>query len=332
MKNKILIFMRIISFAIILTVIMLSLSNYLSSTKLEDYPKRNSFLQNLNAEEKDTIDVLFAGDSSVMGAVTPMKIWNDKKITSYDLSYAMMEPQEMYYDIQEVLAKQNLNVVFIETQCLVEIVNDEPYLVNKTKNIVDYFDKELIGNINKYLPVMKYKDEIQSRSINDFFYDHPDEINDAFKGYYYKKDIVPFTGEHNKDVEGVACFKNGGDIFLKKLILLCKENNCKVVMMTLPQGTEWNKKSHNIIYDFAKENNLDYIDFDVYLEKLLPDFSWADDTRDGGGHLNYNGAVKVTNWLEQYITDNLKLGPSDLNENQKKKWNQDMNLYNSIVK
>lgn len=326
-KKKISICIRGISFLAILTILLLVLTNFLSSTELEDYQKRNSFLQNINAEDENSIDILFVGDSSIMASVIPMQIWDHEHITSYNLSYAMMEPQEAYYGIKYVLSKHSLKTVFIETQCFTTMNDNSLYLTNETNNLVDYCDKEIQGALDELYPVMKYKDELTSRKLGDLFYIHPSEIEDISKGYYYNKEVIPFKGKHGNESDGIASFKNGGDIFLKKIIKMCYDSSCRVVLTTMPQGLEWNTSLHRLVSDFAKDNNIYYIDFDTDLDSLLSNFSWNTDTRDGGGHLNYSGAKKVTLALEEFIASSLKLTPTKLNEFQINKWNSDKNLF-----
>lgn len=46
------------------------------------------------------------------------------------------------------------------------------------------------------------------------------------------------------------------------------------------------------------KNNLDYIDFNVLEDMKV---NWLLDTRDGGTHLNNNGAIKVTTQLGKML-------------------------------
>lgn len=74
----------------------------LTVRNVERYPVRNGFWQTYDAEEDNSIDALFVGDSSIFHSINPMQIWKDKKITTYNLSYAVMKPQEAYFDLKEL--------------------------------------------------------------------------------------------------------------------------------------------------------------------------------------------------------------------------------------
>ena len=48
--------------------------------------------------------------------------------------------------------------------------------------------------------------------------------------------------------------------------------------------------------EFLKDYDLEYYDLNE-----LDMIDWSKETRDGGEHLNYNGAKKVSNYLGEYI-------------------------------
>lgn len=55
-------------------------SYVLTVRNVERYPVRNGFWQTYDAEEDNSIDALFVGDSSIFHSINPMQIWKDKKI------------------------------------------------------------------------------------------------------------------------------------------------------------------------------------------------------------------------------------------------------------
>jgi hypothetical protein len=304
----------------------------LTTTQVEEYPSRNGFWQNINAEDDNTIDTVFVGDSSVMHAIIPVQIWKDTNITSYVMSYSVMKSQEAYFDLKKLFKKQSPKCVFIESQFLVGMKKDNfDYFTNDMENIVDFCNDEISGEVDYYLPVMKYKSSWRTRNLSDFIQTHPDTINSVFKGYKYAPETQPFTGEHTSDAEGISVFKYSGDKYFDKIYQLCNENNCKVILMTMPQGKGWNLKSHNKINQLANKYDINYYDYDINLEKWVPDFSWKTDTKDGGGHLNYNGAVKITKKLEGVLLKKLKIKSSNLSKTQITKWNNDMEEFYNLV-
>ena len=57
-------------------------------------------------------------------------------------------------------------------------------------------------------------------------------------------------------------------------------------------------------------------------------FNWLTDTRDGGNHLNYNGAKKMTKYLGKYLIENYHL-MDHRQDNAYNQWNLD---YQSFMK
>ncbi len=332
MKRKISIGIRIVCFLTLCTGIMYYLSNVLTATQVEEYPQRNAFWQTINAEDDNTIDVMFVGDSSVMHAINPMQIWRDAHVTSYIMSYSVMKPREAYFDLKKLFNKQSPKYVFIESQFLVGMKKDNfDYFKNDIENCVEFCDDEIAGEIDYYLPVMKYKSAWKTRHLSDFVFKHPDTLNSIYKGYKYAPETQPFTGEHTSYAEGKTVYKYSGNVYFDKIYNICKENECKVVLMTMPQGRVWNQKSHDKIEELANQYNVNYYDFDINLDKWVKDFSWKTDTKDAGGHLNYSGATKITNTFMKYIFDELDIKMTKLSSLQAEKWNKDSREFFKII-
>lgn len=336
MKRKCFICVRIVCFLILFIGIMYYLSNVLTTTKeltAEDYPTRNSFWQNINAEDNNTIDAMFIGDSTVMHAVNPIQIWKDEAITSYIMSYTVMKPEEAYFDLKKLFKTQSPKNVFLEATFLVTLNKGNfEYFTDKTKNIVDYSEDQISGTINTYLPVMKYKTAWKTTKFSDLIHFHPSKINSIFKGYKYASETVPFTGEHNKKVNAIAKYKDNGNVYFDKIYNLCKENNCTLSLVTFPQGSVWNQVLHDKVECLAEDYGVKYIDYDLDMDKLVPDFSWKTDTKDGGGHLNYRGATKITKAVENDMVTYFSMNSTSLNSAQTNKWNNDKNDFYKAIK
>ena len=57
-----------------------------------------------------------------------------------------------------------------------------------------------------------------------------------------------------------------------------------------------------MVSDYAKENGIPFLDFNV--DQYGTGFDWHTDSRDGGNHLNYSGALKMTKYLGEYLSQN----------------------------
>ena len=61
------------------------------------------------------------------------------------------------------------------------------------------------------------------------------------------------------------------------------------------------------------------------------DIDWNKDTRDAGDHLNYYGAVKVTDFIGQYVKENYDM-PDNRSNPEYVKWNESLERYLKKVK
>ena len=86
---------------------------------------------------------------------------------------------------------------------------------------------------------------------------------------------------------------------MNNIINLCKKNHIELILVSTPSISNWTYARHNGIQKLADQNGLTYIDMNLMQDQL--EIDWETDTRDKGDHLNYSGAVKVTDWLGTYF-------------------------------
>ena len=56
---------------------------------------------------------------------------------------------------------------------------------------------------------------------------------------------------------------------------------------------------------WQQEYHIPYIDFNVH--QYHTGFDWKTDSRDGGNHLNYYGATKMTKYIGEYLKEHYTL-------------------------
>ena len=76
--------------------------------------------------------------------------------------------------------------------------------------------------------------------------------------------------------------------------------------------------------NYASNKNISYLDLNMYVEELGID--WKNDSRDGGDHLNYYGAVKVTDYMGDYLY-NLNILPNHKGDAKYSSWEKAYELY-----
>ena len=79
----------------------------------------------------------------------------------------------------------------------------------------------------------------------------------------------------------------------------------------------------------SKDLGVDYIDTNLLRDDIPID--WKKDTKDKGDHLNYNGAVKMTNYIGKYL-DDTKLFKDKRNDTSYDNWNTCLDKFEKQVK
>ena len=117
--------------------------------------------------------------------------------------------------------------------------------------------------------------------------------------------------------------------YVKLMADFCRQNSAEFILVSTPSTKNWNCKKHNGIQKLADELNVKYIDLNTGDTKL--DIDWNKDTRDAGDHLNYYGAVKVTDFIGQYVKENYDM-PDNRSNPEYVKWNESLERYLKKVK
>lgn len=79
----------------------------------------------------------------------------------------------------------------------------------------------------------------------------------------------------------------------------------------------------------SKDLGVDYIDTNLLRDDIPID--WKKDTKDKGDHLNYKGAVKLTNYIGKYL-DDTKLFKDKRNDPSYDNWNTCLDKFEKKVK
>ncbi|MCM1115547.1 MAG: SGNH/GDSL hydrolase family protein [Clostridium sp.] len=294
------------------------------------------------AEDKNSIDVVFVGNSDIYRAINPVLIWEDNEITSCVIGMPSMTTADICGHLKAMFKKQTPKLVVLETDCMFSSINkfgDNGQLKKENKrNLIEEIsyglenlqtkftnvDDALLSAISYRFPLMKYKERWKELNTYDFT-----NTNDRFKyfakGYVYNDKARPFKhgstylGTNDASTES---FDRNVEKDMEQIISICKEHNAQLVLLTVPSGNSWNWKKHNTVAAYAKTHNLIYTDYNVDMD-LLDGFNWETDTKDAGNHLNNSGAVKVTKAYEKVLREEIGLSASALTPQQTEAWNMD---------
>jgi len=265
--------------------------------------KREALLK----EEENTIDVIIVGDSETYSAYSPLQLFKEHGITSYICGTSAQRLCDTLSILQTAFETQSPQMVVLETNCFYRYAGP-------TQNA----DYDVINDAAKIFPVLKHHNRWK-QYLGLAGTSHK-EIECIRKGFKLRTNTVPYEGgEWMKETDKRKKFSGLVDEYLLQIATLCEENGAELVLVTTPAPTNWTYAKHNAVSDWASEHDLKYLDMNFYHEDM--GINWAKDTRDGGNHLNYNGAKKVSSYFGKYLNTEFEL--TDHREDEKYlSWNE----------
>lgn len=285
-------------------------------------------------------DVLFIGDSDIFADISPMEIYKQTGIKSFDYASGNASNLLIYYMVKEATMNQKPKLVVIDDASIFNKIESE----ESTHWVTDSFgnDKikwELVNDPNynfeakdklKFLfPVFRFHNRWNSITTKDFL-----KIKNTIteENYYLKGFSISFTKKSASNGTSYMQDKDDkvdfSDSSLPEAILktkkYCEENDIKFLLLTLPDTAAWNDAKAEKMEQFSKENNIEYLDTNTILNEI--GINYETDTRDGGTHLNTYGAIKLSQYLANYIQDTYKI-PKHYQDN----WDEDLIKYQNYL-
>lgn len=313
---------RIVSCVLFVAILLglLQVSSLVFQPKSNDkvsgihYPRANGIF----SEPKDSIDTVFIGDSEVYHSFIPLNIWRDYGITSYDVS---SPSQKLVYSMEflkKTFEKQSPKIVFLETNAIFR---------------KSYLEDEITYKAEQIFPVFRYHDRWKNLQLKDFSATVEYTANENNKGYYFTKKSKPATDkaikEYMKYSDVSAPILSTNKKYLNGIAKFCKTHGARLVLISTPSTKNWNYQRHNTMEAISKDLGVDYIDTNLLRDDIPID--WKKDTKDKGDHLNYNGAVKLTDYVGKYL-DDTKLFKDKRNDPSYDNWNTCLDKFEKQVK
>lgn len=274
--------------------------------------------QVIDNAKKGTIDVLAVGNSDLYSALNPLQLWKEEGISSYVASGPKQNMSLSYYMTKEILKYQKPKVLIIEMDNFFEKRGDD----NEQNAITTTY--KMCYPLFKETPLweqIKNEQYVQRTSAHE---------RSLLRGYYLR--TMSVANNEGYDYMGInfgeAKMVPFTETYFPKLMEVAKENNCQVLFVCMPSKTSWTYKKHNTVASTAKKYNVPFIDFNV--DQYDTGFDWLTDSRDGGNHLNYTGASKITHFMGKYLKDNYQLIDHRKNPNFTD-WNEDYDYFLSLL-
>lgn len=286
------IILRILAFTLGLAVLF-------TVTSLVFSPKSNSpssGMEEVSAngilgEKENTIDALIIGDSESYSSISPLHIWGQTGYTSYVCGSAGQTLDYSETLLSRALETQNPKYVFLETDAI--------YRDLSAQNV-------MLSSLTGQFDVFRYHNRWKTLSLSDFVQQINFSWTDKYKGFILNNTSVPSKAvNHMKRTNAIQQISAINSQYVERIKSICDENGIKLVLLSTPSTVNWNYERHNGVQQLADDLGCEYIDLNLKNNTLKID--WETDTRDAGDHLNYKGAVKVSDYLAEYLKSSRKL-------------------------
>lgn len=330
--RKLILVIKIMLFLFILILILTSLSGVLRK-KTSTTIRWDNFYEKA---EQENIELLFLGSSQSFRGLNPRIIEEKLNLSSYNMSNSAQVISQTYYNLVEVLKYTKPKMVILETYYLdkSDLIPDRWYFAyeevasmklgtNKLEYIFDLFTWNTY--INALFPSIR---EHENWKHIDTLYDNMKYETtgltiydqDMIDGYIVDETVLSSDniqkyeelGYHKQDVT----IDSKDELYIKKIVELCKDNNIEIMFIKTPMPKEHNEKTnyldrYNEALRIANKYQVPYIDFNtIYDEVGFTSDDFRDEFSEVNHHLNVNGANKTSNYLVDYISDHYEDIPS----------------------
>ncbi len=277
-------------------------------------------------QERQSIDVLFLGTSHCYNAFSPNYLYAVSGINSYNLGSSMQSMIITYYWLKEACRFQKPDTVVVEVYNVFAYQgysSEDDITWNSTEpqirqaldfmrwsdnklNIVKKVSEKNDGLLSYFFPIIRYHDRWEELKKEDYNSECIDAIKKekGFKKVYLSVgniDYEPFEVTEDKIPEDdFEINVNEKSLeYLEHIMNFCKEKKIRLILVRTPELTA--TKDQNIfIKNLANANDVKYYDFN---EKELYEGIKYDICKDNfdGGHANYSGAKKITEYLAEVL-------------------------------
>lgn len=263
------------------------------------------------------VDYLVVGDSESWASFQPMEVWRTHGFVGYNLGKPGQRLQDFYDDLKTMLAVQRPQVLLLETDILYK------NLLSLTE-----FEGLLTSELGELFPFIRYHEQWQNMLPD--LESGQTESADYARGAYLNQTVVPYPDPdyYQATTDEVRKMPALYRYFAERILSLCQENGIQLILYSSPSPKNWSYAMHNGLGAFAQQYGLEFIDFNLIQDQIGID--WNTDCLDDGDHVNLSGAMKVTDYLSDYLAEHTEL-TDHRGEEQFQNWDADLETYLSAI-
>lgn len=302
-------------------------------------------LTGIYEEAPMSLDIIFCGTSHVLYGIVPMELYEKRNIKSYVLASSCQPIQMTYYLLKETLKTQTPTIFVYDASSLFlgnsqevywrYILDCMPFSKNKydaAKTFSGTFEQ--ITLLEALSPFYNYHTRWDSLAKLDFTdYCRIDRF--YTKGGFVNSEYAPSHSidEMNTIAENPitphASISQEVIDWLNKIKKLCAENNIEFLVTKIPSvhlptiyGSAWTKQRSEEVRRICEENGIEFYDL---LYDTIASIDTNTDFADGGYHLNFLGAQKMSALLGDYLASHYTLDTKRTSE-----WDADFYTYKKV--
>lgn len=289
------------------------------------------------AEEDNSLDVMFMGNSDMYRGMSPITIWDEYGIASYSYTSPGQRLWTAYYVFEDALRSQKPKVIVFNVDAIQSTNQSNESCYRKafdnmklSKVKIDAIRDDAIEMSKKeklslVFPIFRYHSRITELTQEDFKLAYGYE-KFAHKGMDMIAEIKPYNGgnKYMENKEEKYEFPKETRKYMDKIVERCEEENINLLLVEIPSADSWSYAKSEAIKEYALEKGLPYVDFNMILNEI--NFDWTQDTADGGDHLNVYGAEKVSMYMGKYLKENYDI-PDRRNDKEYESWFKDSEIY-----
>ena len=274
-------------------------------------------IQNLYAQDDNTIDVLLMGSSKCGMNLDTEILWEQYGISSYLLWGSVQPYWNTYYNLREALKTQHPKVVVLDTYAATlgfeysdesrQVVNicGMNFSLNKLNAIRVSAPKERWLTLLLGLP--SYHTRYNELIADDFqHYPWTETLKNQKGGFRVYGTNTPEMTDPTGITE-VATIYPKQEEYLRKIISLCQEENIELMLISTPGNADERatiQPYFNAVQQIAEEYELPYYNFNIMDDEtgFTADCYYVDN-----GHMNTKGTQLLSRYLGNLLKENYDL-------------------------
>lgn len=231
-------------------------------------------IEQVQNERQDTFDVMFLGDSTMCMGYSPLYLFKEFGISSYNCGTPFQWMKDSYDILKMVQPMQHMKVLVLD--------------INNAYLPFNQYTKFIKMQIFNAFPIFHYHSMLMENNSNP-------GIND-WKGFHCYTQENPGVNlnymESDMPEEEMPWL---GKSYLEKIREFCAEKNISLVLTAVPNPMRWNSGKSKAVEEWAQENNIAFIDGNKHIQEIGLDGNT--DYMDAGEHVNLNGSTKWMKYL-----------------------------------